>query len=438
VTDPADVASDLITIVLADDHALVRSGLRRLLELEDDFRVVAEAGDANAALSVTRDHRPKVVLLDLNMPGPSSLETIPNLLEASPGAAVVVLTMHDVTDYAREALAAGASAYVLKDAADRELVEAVRAVVAGRNYLDPGLGARLARAVLSQPSAPRAGAAPAGELEIGATFAGHRIEAVAGRGGMGIVFRATDLVLGRPVALKVIAPAFSADPVFRARFEQECRLAASIDHPHAVDVFHAGEEDGRLYVTMRFVPGTDLKALLKEEGKLDVDRALRIVTHVAGALDAAHRHGLVHRDVKPANVLIAPREGEEHAFLTDFGLTKQRSVDTELTGTGLAIGTADYMAPEQAQGLEIDGRADVYALGCVLFQTLTGAVPYATDSDLEKMWAHVHQAPPDLLRTRPDLPAELGDVIARAMAKHRDDRQGTAGELAREALAAVG
>jgi serine/threonine protein kinase len=254
---------------------------------------------------------------------------------------------------------------------------------------------------------------------------------------MGMVFRATDLVLGRPVALKVIAPAFGADPVFRARFEQECRLAAAIDHPHAVDVYHAGDEGGRLYVTMRFVPGTDLKALLQDEGRLETERALRVIAQVAGALDAAHRLGLVHRDVKPANVLMASRDGAEHAFLTDFGLTKQRSVDTELTGTGLAIGTADYMAPEQAQGLDLDGRADVYALGCVLFQALTGAVPYATDSDLEKMWAHVHQAPPELLEARPDLPAELGEVIARAMAKHRDDRQGTAGELAREARAAI-
>ena len=428
--DSADVVIDPITIVLADDHALVRSGLRRLLEAEADITVIGEAGDAEEALRVTRAHQPRIVLLDLNMPGPSSLDAIPGLLEAAPGSAVVVLTMHDDSEYAREALSAGASGYVLKDAADRQLVEAVRAVVVGRHYLDPGLGARMA-------TAPPARRTPSGEIEIGSTFAGHRVDAVAGKGGMGVVFKATDLILGRRVALKVITPSLALDPVFRARFERECRLAAAIDHPHAVEVFHAGEDGGRLYVTMRYVEGTDLRALLRAEGRLAVPRAVSIVEQVAGALDEAHRHGLVHRDVKPANVLIASREGLERAFLTDFGLTKQRAVDAELTGTGLAIGTADYMAPEQAQGAAVDARTDVYALGCVLFQTLAGAVPYATDSDLDKMWAHVHQPPPALLEARPDLPRELGSVVARAMAKDPADRQPTAGHLAREALAAA-
>jgi serine/threonine protein kinase len=161
------------------------------------------------------------------------------------------------------------------------------------------------------------------------------------------------------------------------------------------------------------------------------------VSHVAGALDEAHGRGLVHRDVKPANILIAVREGVEKAYLTDFGLTKERAVGAELTGTGLAIGTADYIAPEQAQGTALDGRADVYALGCVLFQALAGTVPFARDSDLEKMWAHVHDPPPDLLERRPELPRGLGDIVARAMAKDPDDRQPTAGELAREAAAAL-
>ena len=210
---------DPITIVLADDHALVRGGLRRVLEDEEDLQVVAEAGDADEALRIARELRPRIVLLDVTMPGTPSIDAIPSLLGAAPGCAVVMLTMHDDAGFARDALAAGASGYVLKDAAARQLVDAVRAVVAGRNYVDPGLGAR----VLAAPP-PRRPAAPAGELAIGSTFAGHRIDGVAGRGGMGIVYRATDLALGRPVALKLMAPRLASDHVFRARFESECRL----------------------------------------------------------------------------------------------------------------------------------------------------------------------------------------------------------------------
>ena len=432
MVDPADVAPDAITIVLADDHALVRGGLRRILEAEVDLHVVAEAGDADEALRIARDLRPRIVLLDLTMPGTPSIDAIPGLLGAAPGCAVVMLTMHDDSGYAREALAAGASGYVLKDAAERQLVDAVRAVVGGRNYVDPGLGAR----VLAAPPPPKPAVA-SGELELGSTFAGHRVDGLAGRGGMGIVYRATDLALGRPVALKLMAPGLASDPVFRARFESECRLAAAIDHPHAVEVFRAGEEGGVLYVTMRYVDGTDLRAILRAERRLDPQRAVRVVDQVAGALDEAHRRGLVHRDVKPGNVLVAMRDDGERAFLSDFGLTKERAVPSELTGTGLAIGTADYIAPEQAQGHELDGRADVYALACVLYHSLSGGVPYERDSDLEKLWAHVHQPPPALADVRPELPPALGEVLAWAMAKDPDERPATAGRFARDALAAL-
>ena len=276
------------------------------------------------------------------------------------------------------------------------------------------------------------------DLKVGDTFAGHRIEALAGRGGMGVVFRAIDLALDRPVALKLIAPDAALDPVFRARFEHECRAAASIDHPHAVEVFHAGEQDGVLYVTMRFVEGTDLGALLAGGSALEPARAVALIAQVAEALDEAHRRGLVHRDVKPTNVLIAQRNGVEHAFLTDFGLTKRTETDSGLTKPGFAMGTADYMAPEQARGSDVDGRADIYALGCVLYKALSGAVPFDRASDLEKMWAHLNDDPPSLLETRPELPRALDDVVQRALAKDRDDRPDSAGEFARAALAAVG
>ena len=425
-----------IRILLVDDHAMVRSGLRLLLEEEHDFSVVAQAGDVDSALECTREHGPTVILLDLNMPGRPSLPAIGDLLEAAPGTAVVVMTQHDDPEFARAALLGGASGFVLKEAAQTELVEAVRSAAAGRTYVNPTLGARLVTSSSQPPAAP-ADDVEGEELAVGSTFAGHRIDAIAGRGGMGIVYRATDLTLDRPVALKVLVPSLARDPVFRARFERECRLAAALDHPHVVPIFHAGAEHGALYLTMRYIEGTDLRSLLAEQHRLEPARAVQIVAHVAAALTEAHRHGLVHRDVKPANVLLTRREGSEHAFLTDFGITMERVGNESLTKTGFAVGTADYIAPEQARGIDVDSRADIYALGCILYRALTGAVLYDKDSDVEKLWAHIHEPPPALLDVRPELPPSLGDAVERALAKAPGDRQQTAGELAREALAAV-
>jgi DNA-binding NarL/FixJ family response regulator len=437
VGGPFDVATDTepVTIVLADDHAMVRAGLRGLLESEIGFSVVGEAGDVEAALRCATAEQPAVVLLDLNMPGGPTVDAIPRFLQAAPKSAVVMLTMQDDIGYAREALGSGASGYVLKSAAETELVEAVRAAARGGTYLTPALGARLARAPAQQT--PVASSAVT-EVTAGSTFAGHRIDGVAGAGGMGIVYRATDLTLDRPVALKLIAPALAADPVFRARFERECRLAAALDHPHIVEIFHAGEESGRLYVTMRYVDGTDLKTLLARERWLDPARAVAIVDQVAGALDEAHGHGLVHRDVKPANVLIAGRAGRDWAYLTDFGVTKDRATsDTALTGTGIAIGSVDYMAPEQAQVTDVDARADVYALGCILFHAVTGSVPFIRGNDLQRMWAHVHEPPPAPSSVDSRLAPALDEVVLRALAKDPAERYQSAGELGRAAVAAL-
>jgi len=440
----ADIAnsgpSTPIRILIVDDHAMVRSGLRLLLEEQEDFSVVAEAGDVDAALQRTRTDAPTIILLDLNMPGRPSLPAIPELIEGAPGAAVVVMTQHDDPEYARAALMGGASGFVLKEAAHSELVEAVRAAAAGRTYVNPNLGARLVNLPPPPAAAPPDRTDEEGGLAIGSTFAGHRIDAIAGRGGMGVVYRATDLTLDRPVALKVLVPTLAGDPVFRARFERECRLAAALDHPHVVPIFHAGTERGALYLTMRYIEGTDLRSLLAEEERLEPPRAVRIVAQVAAALTEAHRHGLVHRDVKPGNILIATRDGAEHAFLTDFGITMDRvatTSNTSLTKTGFAVGTADYMAPEQAQGVDVDSRADIYALGCILYRALAGTVLYDRDSDVEKLWAHIHEPPPALLDVRPGLPPSLGDAVERALAKAPGDRQQTAAELARELLAAV-
>jgi Protein kinase domain/Domain of unknown function (DUF4440) len=269
------------------------------------------------------------------------------------------------------------------------------------------------------------------ELEQGEEFAGCRIEAVAGRGGMGVVYRATELSLGRPVALKLLPPERARDQEFRERFQRESRMAASIDHPNVIPVYAAGEHEGSLYLVMRYVAGTDLHALLRERGALEPERAAEVVAQVAAALDAAHAAGLVHRDVKPANVLLAG----DHAYLSDFGLTRLAGADTSLTESGRWIGTVEYSSPEQLRGERTDARADVYSLGCVLFAALTGRPPFANGTVPATMLAHLHDAPP-----RPSqlgAPPELDRVMARALAKRPDDRYPSAGDLGRAALGAA-
>ena len=274
-------------------------------------------------------------------------------------------------------------------------------------------------------------------LETGASIGGYRIVAVLGEGGMGMVYRAVQEGLGRDVALKVIIPRLAADPDFRRRFQRESRLAASIQHPNVLPVYEAGEHDGVLFVSMQYVEGTDLKALIALEERLEPARAARLVAQVAAALDAAHARGLVHRDVKPANVLVARHDGEEHAYLTDFGISKHLE-SAALTETGALLGTVDYAAPEQLQGDPVDARADVYALGCMLFHALTSRVPFPRDMPAAKIFAHLQSEPPAPSEVVEDVPPAFDEVVARAMAKSPASRYQSAGALGRAAVAASG
>jgi Protein kinase domain len=271
------------------------------------------------------------------------------------------------------------------------------------------------------------------DLGVGSMFAGYRIEGVAGRGGMGIVYRATDLALERVVALKFISADLASAPGFRERFAAESRTAASLDHPNVIPIFHAGEHDGVLFLVMRYVEGEDLRSELQREGRLEPERAARIIAQIASALDAAHASGLVHRDVKPANVLLG---ADDHVFLTDFGLTKRLITDADETKTGELVGTLNYVAPEQVRGEPVEPRTDVYALGCVLFHVLSGRVPFPLEGNEAKLWAHVSESPPQVSSVV-GVPAAFDAVIARAMEKRPSDRYETAGEVGHAALEAA-
>jgi serine/threonine protein kinase len=260
---------------------------------------------------------------------------------------------------------------------------------------------------------------------IGATVAGYRIQSLIGRGGMSIVYLAEHVQLGRQVALKLLAPGLSADPEFRERFVHESRRAAEVDHPNVVPIFDAGEADGQLFIAMRYIEGCDLKTLIRREGTLGVGRTLFILEQAADGLDAAHDRNLIHRDVKPANILIA--EPSERVYLTDFGVVKHTAAQG-LTRTGFFLGTVDYAAPEQIEGLPVDARTDVYALGCVLYECLVGQAPFERDGEVAVLHAHLVQPPP-VLSSALQVPKGLDAVIARALAKAKDDRYPTCGEL---------
>ena len=270
-------------------------------------------------------------------------------------------------------------------------------------------------------------------LPPGAVVGRYRIDGLLAEGGMGVVYRACQVDLDLPVALKVIRPEWAHDEDFRARFKREARLAASLNHPHVVSPHDFGDHEGQLYVVMPLIDGLDLGAEIEHSGPLAPMRAAEVVGQVADALDVAHGSGLVHRDVKPANVLLVRRDKREHAYLTDFGVAKAIRSDTKLTQLGQLPGTPGYVSPEQINGDPLDGRTDVYSLGCVLCEALTGSVPYPRQTPAAMLIAHMTDAPPRISERVPDVPAGMDGVVSRALAKDPGERFGSAGELAEAA-----
>lgn len=265
------------------------------------------------------------------------------------------------------------------------------------------------------------------QTRIGTEVGGYRLLSVIGRGGMSVIYLAEQVRLGRKVALKLLAPELAHDERYRDRFLLESRLAATIEHPNIIQIYDAGQDGGALFIAMRYVNGPSLKELIARPGALGVGRVIYVIDQIASALDAAHAQNLVHRDVKPANILL--EEASDHAFLTDFGVAKH-TVARGLTSTGLFLGTIEYSAPEQIEGRTVDHRTDVYGLGCVLVESLTSKPPYEQEAEIALMHAHLSAPPPLVTARRPDLPAGLNEVVARALAKDPDDRYQSAGELA--------
>ena len=267
---------------------------------------------------------------------------------------------------------------------------------------------------------------------VGTELAGHRVVGVIGRGGMSVVYLAEHIGLRRKVALKVLGPELADDDAFRERFIRESQITARLDHPNIVTVYDAGEADGVLYISMRYVEGTDLERLLRAETRLEPSRAVSLISQAAAALDAAHAAGLVHRDVKPGNILLASdaRSSSDRAFLSDFGVTKRLETGAGITRTGQFVGTVDYVSPEQIRGEDVDGRADVYSLGCVLYRCLTGEVPFPRDTEVATIYAHLQDPPPVPSERLPGLGHGFDAPIARALAKLPAERFDTCRDLA--------
>jgi serine/threonine-protein kinase len=485
-----------IRVMVVDDHPVWRAGIRADLEASGIVTVVGEAASGSEAIELARETTPDVVLMDLNMPTVGGVDATRRIVEEAPDVRVVILSSSGEEPDVLEAVKSGALGYLLKSSTAEEIVDAVRLAFAGQPVFSPSLaGLVLAEfrrlSVGGIPSEGGSGLSPrenetlklvakgytyreigerlsistttaqehvhnvltklhgiaaadqdrpsVGALPTGAEIAGYRIDRIIGRGGMGVVYLAEHMRLGRKAALKVLSPELD-DERLRDRFVRESQLAASLDHPNIVSIYDAGDADGILYIAMRFVEGGDLGGLIRSEGALDPGRALHIIGQVGDALDAAHGAGLVHRDVKPANILLVPGpspDARDRVYLTDFGLTRRAASTSGLTRTGQFVGTIDYVAPEQIEGRPVDGAADVYSLGCVLYQCLTGRVPFDRDNEAAVMYAHLSDPPPPIAASRPDLPEALDGVITKALAKDPKERFSTCAALVAAARATI-
>ena len=390
--------------LVIDDDLEIRELVALLLK-EADCEVIS-AADGVEGITKLEESSPDFVVLDVQMPRLDGWQTLKGI-RARSDVPVLMLTAEATEQDKVRGLVSGADDYVTKPLQPAEFVARIQALM---------------RRAKAQPHRPGAQVEDPG-FQSGDMIGPYRVEAMIARGGMSSIYRATHTALEREVALKILSGELARDRINRERFMNEWRIAAALHHPNIVDVFDAGTEEGRLFLAMELVPGGDLGHRILNEGALPPQEALWILEQMASALDAAHAADLVHRDVKPGNILL---DGER-AVLTDFGLSKMLGSQARLTAPGRMVGTAQYLSPEQIRGEEVTQAADVYALGCVIYEMLTASSPFEAESDFVLMYAHLERNVPRMSERRPGVPAAADDVVKRAMEKQIEDRYPSAG-----------
>ena len=414
---PSEEGRLLPLALVIDDDKQIREVIA--LILADVGCQVVQAADGASGIARLEESSPDLVILDVHMPHLDGWETLTGIRHRS-DVPVLMLTAEETEENKVRGLVGGADDYVTKPVAPAELMARVQALL------------RRAKLTTTPPSGH--GVLSDTELEPGELLGSYVIADLIAHGGMSSVYRARHSALDRIVALKVLSRDLAQDRVTRERFTNEWRIAGALQHPNIVRVHDAGEAEGRLFLAMDLISSGDLGDSISD-GALPPARGLKILAQAAAALDAAHAAGLVHRDIKPGNILL---DGD-HAYLTDFGLSKLlHSNQTKLTAPGRMVGTADYLAPEQIRGEPVDARADVYAFGAVMFETLTASQPFDAESDYVLMYAHLERPVPRASERRPGLPEGVDDVIRRCMAKRREDRYDSPGEAIAALKSALG
>jgi len=441
-----------ITVLIAEDQAITRFGLKCSLEAYDDLKVVADCGDGVAAILQALAVKPNVILMDIGLPKVDGIRAAKEIKQALPGTRIIMFTASVDDEHIQEALEVGADGYCLKSVDGEHLYAAIKAVTSGATWLDPGIANRLLRLqgnrnlhAQAQASAPTTQeiSGPRAALQNydgGKTIIGERyaIESVLGQGGMGIVYKGRHVLMNRPVAVKMLHPEHAADDQVVARFQSEAQTLSQLAHPNLVSVFDFGvTKNNEPFMVMDFHSGESLDQILTKAGPLESTIGIALFAQVLDGLSMVHKAGIVHRDIKPSNIIVS-LEPQLAVKIVDFGIAKNPSTEKErlkLTNTGEVVGTPRYMSPEQCTGKMLDARSDIYALGCVMYESFTGKPVFEGDSFYDLVRQHVNTPPSSLPFFQPtvSLPKNVMETIFTALQKEPDDRFQNA-ESMREAL----